>query len=220
MIRMMIKKADFSVCQQMQQNIYKIMFAREDVYDEPTERDEEGNIISTGERKETDYCNATTEMFYHKPSPDFITRMLKDYGLIDMSEANELLSHFTDNTVPYMKDIMLNNIALYDKSDKVNGFTLGGRNVWIPVELRNNLRNLTLPTEKARGKEETSLWLNGVSYTLPITTIEGMLQSIEEYAKDCLDVTETHKSAVNGMTSVEELIAFDYKADYPERLSF
>ena len=220
MIRMMIKKADFSVCQQMQQNIYKIMFAREDVYDEPTERDEEGNIISTGERKETDYCNATTEMLYHKPSPDFITRMLKDYGLIDMAEANELLSHFTDNTVPYMKDIMLNNIALYDKSDNVNGFTLGGRNVWIPVELRNNLRNLTLPTEKVRGKEETSLWLNGVSYTLPITTIEGMLQSIEEYAKDCLDVTETHKSAVNGMTSVEELIAFDYKADYPERLSF
>ena len=159
-------------------------------------------------------------MFYHKPSPDFITRMLKDYGLIDMTEANELLSHFTDNTVPYMKDIMLNNIALYDKSDNVNGFTLGGRNVWIPVELRNNLRNLTLPTEKTRGKEETSLWLNGVSYTLPITTIEGMLQSIEEYAKDCLDVTETHKSAVNGMTSVEELIAFDYKADYPERLSF
>ena len=86
--------------------------------------------------------------------------------------------------------------------------------------MRNNLRNLTLPTEKTRGKEETSLWLNGVSYTLPITTIEGMLQSIEEYAKDCLDVTETHKSAVNGMTSVEELIAFDYKADYPERLSF
>ena len=39
MIRMMIKKADFSVCQQMQQNIYKIMFAREDVYDEPTERE-------------------------------------------------------------------------------------------------------------------------------------------------------------------------------------
>lgn len=220
MIRTMIKKADFVPCQQVQENIYKIMFDREDVYETVMERDEEGNMIPTGEKKETDYCNANMEMFYYKPSADFIARFLKDNGIVNMSEARDILAFFTEDSVPQLKDIILNNIGIYDKSSEVNGFFLSGNDVWIPVELRNNLRNLTLPTEKARGKEETSLWLNGISYTLPIATIEGMLQSIEEYAKDCLDVTETHKSTIAGLSTVEELVAYDYKAGYPAKLSF
>ena len=47
-----------------------------------------------------------------------------------------------------------------------------------------------------------------------------MLQALEIYALACYNVTEEHKAAVNALTTIEEVDAYDYTTDYPEKLSF
>ena len=47
-----------------------------------------------------------------------------------------------------------------------------------------------------------------------------MLVAIEVYAGDALNVTESHKAAVNALDSVEAVEAYDITAGYPEKLSF
>ena len=47
-----------------------------------------------------------------------------------------------------------------------------------------------------------------------------MLSALEVYALQCYNVTEEHKAAVNALTTIEEVDAYDYKTGYPEKLSF
>ena len=43
---------------------------------------------------------------------------------------------------------------------------------------------------------------------------------LEVYAGDALNVTESHKAAVNALNSVEEVEAYDITDGYPEKLTF
>ena len=45
-----------------------------------------------------------------------------------------------------------------------------------------------------------------------------LLSSLEMYALECFNVTATHKAAVEKLQTVEEVLAYDYTAGYPEIL--
>ena len=47
-----------------------------------------------------------------------------------------------------------------------------------------------------------------------------MLGALEIYALACYDVTEEHKAAVNALTTIEEVDAYDYTIGYPQRCAF
>jgi len=47
-----------------------------------------------------------------------------------------------------------------------------------------------------------------------------MLIALEVYAGDALNVTESHKAAVNALTTIEEIDSYDYMTGYPEKLVF
>lgn len=119
-----------------------------------------------------------------------------------------------------MRKALLHNIEIYDTSPSVNGFLLNGSVEWIDIELRMKLCSRTLPEEKKAGKTSTVLWLGNKPYELPIETIEQIMHEIEIYAKACLDVTNSHKAQVLTLSDVSALVAYDYTAGYPEKLSF
>lgn len=128
-------------------------------------------------------------------------------------------SNLTD-ALSVVKEEVLEQIDDYDTSPSVNGFLLNGSVEWIDIELRMKLCSRTLPEEKKAGKTSTVLWLGNKPYELPIETIEQIMHEIEIYAKACLDVTNSHKAQVLALSDVSALVAYDYTAGYPEKLSF
>ena len=196
------------------------MFHREDVEQDVLQENDEGKQVPTGEKEATDYCNVNLEMLYYKPSPDFVVKLLSDVGIVDLSEASEILSNFTEEPLSYLQALLLHNIETFDTSPAVNGFLLNGSVEWIDIELRMKLCSRTLPEEKKAGKTSTVLWLGNKPYELPIETIEQIMHEIEIYAKACLDVTNSHKAQVLALSDVSALVAYDYTAGYPEKLSF
>lgn len=219
MVRTMIPKTDYAPCAKVGENIYRLMFNREDVEQDVLQEDEEGNQVPSGEKEATDYCNVNLEMLYYKPSPDFVVKLLSDVGIVDLSEASEILSNFTEEPLPHLKSLLLHNITTYDTSLAVNSFTLGGKEMWLPKETRVGLVN-SISIEKAAGKETTVLWFGGEKYELPVDTALQMLSALELYALECYNVTAAHKAAVSALASVEDIVAYDYTENYPEKLNF
>ena len=195
------------------------MFHREDVEQDVLQEDEEGKQVPSGEKEATDYCNVNLEMLYYKPSPDFVVKLLSDVGIVDLSEASEILSNFTEEPLSYLQALLLHNIETYDTSGAVNSFTLQGKTMWLPKEMRVGLVN-SVTIEKNAGKESTTLWFDGAKYELPVDTALQMLSALELYALECYNITAAHKAAVSALESVEDIVAYDYTQNYPEKLNF
>ena len=139
---------------------------------------------------------------------------------INLTEIATMAELLGEEPIEPMRKALLHNVELYDTSPSVNGFLLNGSVEWIDIELRMKLCSRTLPEEKKAGKTSTVLWLGNKPYELPIETIEQIMHEIEIYAKACLDVTNSHKAQVLTLSDVSALVAYDYTAGYPEKLSF
>lgn len=107
----------------------------------------------------------------------------------------------------------------YDKSDNVNCFFIGDQPMWLTVAEREQIAT-QLNAHEAIGRETMTRWFGGHAYTFPLSLWKQMLLSLEIYAGDTLNVTESHKAAVNSMTTVEEVNGYDITLGYPEKLRF
>lgn len=110
-------------------------------------------------------------------------------------------------------------ISAYGKSEDVKAFNVNGSPVWMDSETRVSVGK-AIDAEEAKGRTETVLYLGGVGYNMTIAKAREVLRDVEVYAKDCYTATETHLSAVENLTTVEEVEQYNYRTDYPERLSF
>lgn len=108
-------------------------------------------------------------------------------------------------------------ITAYDTSDKVNGFMLNGLLVWLDKATRVGLMNSTT-IAKAAGQQTTTLWLKGIKLVVDCDKAIQLLSALEMYALECFNVTASHKAAVNELTTIEEVEAYDYKTGYPKML--
>ena len=86
-------------------------------------------------------------------------------------------------------------------------------------ETRTGLK-LRFAAEVAMGKPDTTLWADGVQYPLSLETAIQMLYALEVYASMCYDRTQAHLAAIDAMTTVEEVEAYDHTSGYPEKLKF
>lgn len=111
------------------------------------------------------------------------------------------------------------SIKEYDVSDHVNEFTLAGKKMWLSKEMRVGLMN-SINIEKSTKKTDTVLWFEGINYTIPIDVALQMLAQLELYALSCYNVTQQHLSEVSGLSTLEELINYDYTRGYPSKLVF
>lgn len=111
----------------------------------------------------------------------------------------------------------LDDIDSYDTSDSVNSFYLDGKPKWLDFDTRNKVfaGNERL---KIAGRTETTLWLDEDCYTMPIETAQQLLSQIETYAKDCYNVTASHKVEVQGLRTLEEIFGYDVTKDYPQKV--
>ena len=117
------------------------------------------------------------------------------------------------------KELVLIKIDQYDTSSNVNGFMLNGVQVWLSKDTRVGLMN-SVTIEKNSGKEQSTVWFNGICITINCDAAIQMLSSIELYALACYNRTAQHRLAVSQLTDISEVQAYDYTAGYPDKLSF
>ena len=113
--------------------------------------------------------------------------------------------------------MVLAEIEKLDTSSAVNGFMLNGERVWLDKATRVGLMNST-SIAKAMGQPTTTLWLGDVKLVVDCDKAIQLLSALEMYALECFNVTAAHKKAVAEMSTVEEVLAYDYTAGYPEVL--
>lgn len=120
---------------------------------------------------------------------------------------------------PTAKERKKAEIERHDKSSAVNQFFIGETPMWLDKETRTGLK-LRFEAEIAMGKTDTTLWADGVQYPLSLETAIQMLYALEVYASMCYDQTQAHLAAIDALTTIEEVEAYDYTTGYPDKLHF
>lgn len=143
------------------------------------------------------------------------------------------IEYIAPTTPELTKEELFNNtkkkkikeIELYDSSNLVNEcFILSQDNVipyWANKSERSSLKSAVQDCI-AMGRETYRLDLRevGVSVDINCEKLLSMLSALEVYAIDCYNKTTDHIYAVNTLTTVEEIEAYDYRVGYPEKLTF
>lgn len=117
------------------------------------------------------------------------------------------------------KEEKLIQINIYDASSEVEEFTINGSPMWLGHELRQQIRT-SADAYEALGHETMTKVFNGVEFTFTIAVWRQMLNALEVYAAEALNTTERHKNAINNLTSVQDVIDYDYTVGYPNKLAF
>lgn len=117
------------------------------------------------------------------------------------------------------KEDKLVEIEHHDQSDAVNVFYLGGNAMWLDAPTRQTLRT-SIDAYVATGAETVTKWFGGQQFTFPTQVWLAMLNALEVYAAEALNVTESHKAAVMALTSVADVESYDYTVGYPAALNF
>lgn len=113
---------------------------------------------------------------------------------------------------------VLSTIEAYDASDSVNAFMLNGQKVWLDKATRVGLMNSTT-IAKAKGQATTTLWLGEAKLVIDCDKAIQLLSALEMYALECFNVTAAHKKAVTEMTTLEDVLGYDYTGGYPKKLT-
>lgn len=116
------------------------------------------------------------------------------------------------------KSDKLNEINDYDSSSEVNQFFLAGQPMWLDSQTRQTLR-ISIESYQAMGAETVTKWFGGQQFTFPTNAWIQMLNALEVYAAEALNVTESHRVAVNGLNTIEAIESYDITAGYPEKLN-
>ena len=158
----------------------------------------------TGEIQEVNVqtFNPTDEMLFEDGWEVYVTPELTEEEIISNAKRDKV-----------------RDIEMYDSSSDVNEFYIQGMSVWLDKSTRSGLM-LRFNSELAMKKENTTLWYNGVSFTLPLNTAIQMLYALEVYASECYDNTQAHLAAVGKLEILDEILEYDYRVGYPEKLNF
>ena len=116
------------------------------------------------------------------------------------------------------RDVKLDEITRYDESDNVNIFYLVGQPLWLDAQTRQTLR-ISVESYRDMGYDTVTKWFNGQRFTFPTDSWIDMLNALEIYAAEALNITEMHRTAVMQLETLEEIEAYDITTNYPEVLN-
>ena len=173
------------------------------------------------------YYNSTTHEWYTEGTP--LTRKI-DNGVfsgipsVEQLESCGFVEWVEPEPTPEQllaraKASKIAELEAYDASEDVNSFSVNGKTMWLDAQTRQQLR-ISLDAMQQAGRENVTKWFDGEQYTYPIDVWYYMLSQVEVYAADALNVTESHKAAINALDDIEDVEAYDYTVGYPIKLQF
>lgn len=219
------KKSEFVPFVAVANDVWDVRWGKEDVVEKVGKIDEAtGEWVLTGEVKETSLCTYATHRFFKAlPTAYQISRLIEQSKRVpamgELKVIGEALELGEEALLNWMKGELKKAIVVYDGSSAVNGFTVGGVQLWLDKATRVGLK-LRFESELASGKTDTVLWQDGMSFPLKLEDAIKMLAAIELYASACYDNTQAQLAACDELESVDAVLAFDYKSGYPAQLAF
>ena len=172
------------------------------------------------------YYNSTTQEWYTEGTS--ITRKvergvfsgipseqrLAEWGFEEWHEPTptheELLARAKANKIA--------ELEAYD-ANEVNSFSVNGKDMWLDHDVRQQLR-ISLDALSQAGRETVTKWFDGQAYAFPTVVWYQMLNAVEVYASDALNVTEGHRTAIESLLTVEEVEDYVFTTGYPKKLAF
>lgn len=202
-------------------NTWRVYFECNELEDQRTEDEievinryvTEETITTTNEDGEE--VESVVEVEHEDREKKTITRRLYESKFLEVKLDKEE----TPTALQIVRDQVLQEISEYDVSNKVNCFLLNGMEVWLDRETRVSVMNST-KIRKDMGFDTTTIWLDTISVTLPCDSVIQMVGTLELYALECYNVTAKHRKSILEMTTIEDIVGFDYTEGYPEYVSF
>ena len=142
------------------------------------------------------------------------TRTVYKYDVVDIDKRFKT----EDEVIAELKKLKNDEITKYDTSSNVNVFSLNGVEVWLDRDTRVSLMNSTT-IAKNMGQENTILWLGTVKITVKCDQAIQLLSALEMYALSCFNKTAEHKKNVEALSTINEIVSYDYTVGYPEKLN-
>ena len=141
-------------------------------------------------------------------------RTVYKYDVVDIDKRFKT----EDEVIAELKKLKNDEITKYDTSSNVNVFSLNGVDVWLDRDTRVGLMNSTT-IAKNMGQENTILWLGTVKITVKCDQAIQLLSALEMYALSCFNKTAEHKKNVEALSTINEIVSYDYTVGYPEKLN-
>lgn len=116
-----------------------------------------------------------------------------------------------------VKQVAIELVKEYDKSIEVNSFVYNGNKYWFDKNERVALLN-SFNILKEAGETNVTLWLDRTKLILNVDTAISFIQSLEQYAVSCNNVTKEHILQIHSLQTLEAIAVFDITADYPNQL--
>ena len=164
-----------------------------------------------------DSAQAYTEMLQYRGECKVLARKLLRDSVDNVLALSEFIEAF--EPIENTRAMVLQKIQNYDMSNDVNGFIVNEMQVWLTKPQRESLLTSINMFVKA-GEDTFPFVLGGMAMSLPCSTLEAMLSSIEVYATQCMMVTSQHTANVLNLKTEEDILNYDYTQGYPEKLSF
>lgn len=123
-----------------------------------------------------------------------------------------------DGALASAKKGIVDVINTYDKSSKVNGFVVNGTERWLDSEERRSIAYST-KILKEQGETNVDIWFGEEKVATTCEKAIKMLDDVEIYAKKTNSVTRQHIVDVQSFGKIEDVLSYDFKAGYPEKLT-
>lgn len=140
-------------------------------------------------------------------------QQLLEWGFEEVQDESK------EKTLADYKAEKLAELDTYDSSDTINSFTIGGKEIWLDAQTRQQLK-VSLDAYTAMNINTVTKWYDGIKYTFPLSNWYSMLVAVEIYASECLNVTEQHRKNIESLETIEDVLNYDYTTDYPNKLNF
>lgn len=175
----------------------------------------------TEENKSIQYAYQE-ERFTHLPAFNEVVKAIMDSNVDATSQELSEIIDVVGEDIDAAKNLIQHYIDKYDKSDEVNNFSVNGMEMWLDKQTRTSL-SYTISVEEKNKSSHTTLWYEGtppISFEFEIEQFKQMLDALELYAKATYNVTQQHKAEVCELETIDEVLNFDIKADYPAKIEF
>lgn len=139
------------------------------------------------------------------------TDLLSNYSL---KEIHDIYKSNRLGNISYLyKDILLEQLNLYDKSENVNSFIYKGNKYWLDKQQRSCMK-----TVAESGLKEIEMVVGDEVLKLTPEFVKQFILQLEAYAYKCFVVTAKHQQTIKSLEAIRDILDYNYTTGYPEKI--
>lgn len=135
-------------------------------------------------------------------------------------ELIEIMKYFhVESDMSSWKSVLSAQSSGFYNSNHVKKFYLNDIQLWFDSNKRASLIN-SISIKKKYKERTTCLWYGGLNVNIDIDRALDYLCQLEIYSSDCFHVISNHLVTIAKIDSLEDLMSYNIRSDYPEVLRF